>query len=279
LKKAIASGNVPSMRPHQVVDTLINDKSLSLSDIDSTMRLLRQKNPEMADRVQVFALYDIFSKSARRYTNADNAAMIRGDLPNLDVKSLRTRIGLPAEGMPSDPLTRAERVSSIIGEDAYSDLIMLTKLLTPRGIKEEISPLGGSMTLGSIRSAFTRGTLKEKVGVVVDSTMAWVQAWAYTMPPTRKLITNHLWDPAAKAKMYNIIIASAPFWAATVEEFGGEKAQEMREDMRKMIEQNVLHYMTPAMAPSGYVDESTVPEETLMPQPPTLEFPAKRFGR
>jgi hypothetical protein len=270
VKNGLAQGTVPDMKPHQIVDTLMRDQSLSLSEVNSVMETIRQKSPELYLRTQRLALFKIFSESRRPAVAADNAKLLRGDITELDLKSLREQMGIVPTGVGEGAKASSDRVRAMIGDEAFAMLEHFTKLLAPREMRRELNPIGGAMAAGGTSGQLTRAPMKEKFWEAVNIGAAWVQASIYTTPAVRHILANNVFDPAVKARVTNLLIGSSSFINATIEEFGPEVAAEIIADAKRGID-NTVRYYAPFVADaleSGYVEGQTIADEAFIPQPP-----------
>ena len=225
LKKSIAGGPLPSVKPHRIVDRLLNDKNLTNREVEQVMEIIR-KDENLARQVKTLAFMDIFMRASKASRVSDNASILRGDLPLLEVTELRKQIGL--EGVGAVGRQRGIRLSSIVGLDGMHQAQELTKLLAPREMKREISATGGSMAVGSERGKLLSTGIKDKFSYGISKAHAWILAGAINNKLLRAWASNSILAPESTGRnlLYTVAMTTGPLASDTLQVWGPEKAQE-----------------------------------------------------
>jgi hypothetical protein len=219
IKKSVAEGNpIPDISPQEMVPRLLRDNNFSNSEVREIMDLIRRTDPALHNQVQIAARMDIFLQSGKTRNVADNPAVLRHELPEMSVPGLRQQLGLEPSKI-GDVQYNKERVAMVVGEEAYDQMINLTKLLSPRQLREEVSPLGGALASGAMSGMIQRHEYK-RYGIT--AIRAYIHAAALQNPATARYMANNALDEAKMALILPMVAVGVPPMVEGINIFGDD---------------------------------------------------------
>lgn len=216
--------NADTFNPSEFVDRFA--KTADPKEITQVMGLLHDR-PDLLQRIKHRTLEGIFNDASvpNKYSSVGDAITGKGGMLNSD------KI---VEVLGND--VQRQRYKSIIGEDAFNDVVALAKYLKPESIKQSTFAAAGGLSAGFIINSLLKADVKYLDSFVRNFIMASI----YTAPFVRKYASNTLMTPARQAMWVRGFIASTPFAEDLAENLGPNwmnKSQYIEKNVRGLINQ------------------------------------------
>jgi hypothetical protein len=242
--KAIGDGKIDegTLHPTEFVNRLLEGNKIGVKETKQIMDLL-SGNPALQQELRQKTFEKIFRDSARSATADDVSKVMSGD---------RTHIlsGTAIVQALKEPVYK-EKISTILGPDAFKDLTAYVKATAPMEAKEEAYALAGGLAAGS-RIGQLEKAFEGKGGLLrfTNNTLrSFVYSWILTDPWFRSYLSRSPGDLIGKRLPENIkdlaevatgILSSPPFLKAVAKEFPGTMGARFVTQIRDSIQKSVL---------------------------------------
>lgn len=203
----VKKGKVENVKPGELVSRILSTSKTSPEEINQLVGVI-SKDPELLADVRSKFVENIFRGASRNATSADIDRVLAGD-------STRIVSGTGVFKELENPGVR-DRVISILGKDAYENLISYMKVEAAREVKQDSFKSAGGIAAGAqIANLTKRGPLRyldqsiKNFIVAKTLTNETLRNWLSRVPST---------DPAG----VSLVMSSVPFLQAVEREFSSD---------------------------------------------------------
>lgn len=148
--------------------------------------------------------------------------------------------------------TQKDRYRAILGNETYTDLEQLAKLLGPKEAQQTTFSAAGGLAAGMQTHNMMHHLEKYVKGFIVNA----LEANAYTMPGLKAYLSNTTVTPANEGKIMYGFITSSPMITAMERQFGPKMTQKIYSDIKSgyMIKQADSLPASQQKQPTDYQD-------------------------